>query len=396
MESTERRSPVDFSNTEVAFSNKTNKELKKMYWLFKLMNKPTLVKVGAALGNFAVKYRLPFAKSIVRNTIFKQFCGGETLLESQQAIDKLYRSNILTILDYGAEGKSGEVELGKVGEQFVRGVEFAASNECVPVVSVKLTAIGENKVLEKKHAGTKLSTEEEKSWQQLHDRLEKICKTAHDLGVGVFIDAEESWMQQPMDDLADEMMAKYNQERVVVYNTFQLYRHDRLEFLKASHRKALESGYMLGAKMVRGAYMEKERARAEEMGYPSPIHKSKEDTDKDYNLALKYCLDHYDTIASCAATHNEQSCFYQAQLIEERNMPNDHPHLNFCQLMGMSDNITFNLADAGYNVAKYVVYGKIEEVLPYLTRRAEENTSVTGDMSRELTLIEREVKRRAQ
>ncbi|GLR19393.1 proline dehydrogenase family protein [Portibacter lacus] len=385
---------LDFSNTEIAFSDKSNRELKKMKWLFKLMNKEKLVKITSSLGLFAVKYSLPFAKTIVKSTIFNQFCGGEGLLDSQSNIDRLHKSHILTILDYGAEGKSGEEELEKVAQEFLKGLEFAASNESVPVVVVKLTAIGENKILSKRSEKAEFNDAEKRTYHQLKDRLHRICKKAKSLGVGIFIDAEESWMQDAIDELADEMMEMYNKERVVVYNTFQLYRHDRLEFLYKSHQKAQQGNYLIGAKLVRGAYMDKERKRAIEMGYPSPIQPNKEATDRDYNLALKYCLDHYETISSCAATHNAKSCFLQAEHIEQKKMPNDHPHLNFCQLYGMSDNITYNLAASGYNASKYLVYGKVKEVLPYLIRRAEENSSVTGDIGRELKYIEEEVKRR--
>ena len=394
MEKSGQKSRLDFSNTEIAFSSKSNKELKNIYRLFKLMSNKYLVKIGSKLGLIAVRLSLPYSKTVVKNTIFKQFCGGESLMDSQDSIDKLHESNILTILDYGAEGKSGDEELDKVAEEFVNGVEFAAANISVPIISIKVTAIGENDILEKKQTQKQLNEADEIKYQHIVDRLDRICKRAFDLGVGVFIDAEESWMQITIDNLADDMMSKYNSERVCVFNTFQLYRHDKLEFLKESHRKATEKGYMLGAKMVRGAYMNKERLRAEEQGYESPVQATKEETDRDYNLALAYCLEHYQSIASCAATHNERSCFLQAELIEDKNVPNDHPHLNFCQLLGMSDNITYNLAKGGYNVAKYVVYGKVNEVLPYLVRRAEENTSVTGDMGRELNLIDKEVKRR--
>lgn len=390
----EQKKKLDFSNTQIAFSSKSNKELKKVFKIFKLMSNKKLVAMGSKLGLFAVKYSLPFSKSAVRKTIFQIFCGGEGLLASQQTIDKLYKSHISTILDYGAEGKSGEEELEKVAQEFIRGVEFAASNVSVPVIAIKLTAIGENEILARKQSFTELNDADQRIYDQMVNRLDRICKRANELEVGVFIDAEESWMQITIDELADEMMEKYNKERICVYNTFQMYRHDKLEFLKTSHAKALKGEYLLGAKLVRGAYMNKERERAEEMGYPSPIQASKEDTDRDYDLGLAYCLEHYETIASCAATHNEKSCFLQAALIEQKNMPNNHPHLNFCQLLGMSDNITYNLAEGGYNVAKYVVYGKVKEVLPYLVRRAEENTSVTGDMGRELVLIDKEIKRR--
>jgi proline dehydrogenase len=394
MEPVSESKSLDLFNTEIAFSSKSNKELKKMRLLFKLMSNPKLVDFTSKLGLFAVKYSLPFAKLITKKTIFEQFCGGESLLSSQGNINKLQKSNILTILDFGAEGKSGEEQLEKVAQEFIQGVEFAASNESVPVVVVKLTAIGENDILIKKQTGKAFSDTEQRFYDQLVDRLNRICGKAHDLGVSIFIDAEESWMQETIDELADHMMSKYNEERVVVYNTFQLYRHDKLEFLKTSHQKALKNGYLLGAKLVRGAYMDKERKRAEEIGYPSPIQPNKEATDSDYNLALKYCLENYETISSCAATHNAHSCLLQAEHIEERKMPNNHPHLNFCQLLGMSDNITYNLAANGYNASKYFVYGPVKEVLPYLVRRAEENSSVTGDIGRELGLIEKEASRR--
>ncbi len=400
METSERKSHLDFSNTEIAFADKTNRELRKMYWLFKFMNNRHIVRIGSRLGLFAVKFSIPFAKSIVKATIFEQFCGGENLLDSQTTIDKLYKSNVLTILDYGAEGKTGEDELEKVTEEFIRGVEFAASNISVPVISIKMTAIGENDILTKKQAiirdkSIEFTGGEQRAYDLMVNRLERICKRANELEVGVFIDAEESWMQDTIDLLANSMMGKYNKERVAVYNTFQMYRIDRLDFLKASFERSKQENYLLGAKLVRGAYMDKERERAKEMNYPSPIHTNKENTDRDYNLGLKFCLDNYEAIASCAATHNEKSCFLQAEHIEERNMPNDHPNLNFCQLLGMSDNITYNLAESGYNVAKYVVYGKVKEVVPYLVRRAEENTSVTGDIGRELSLISKEKNRRA-
>lgn len=385
---------LDLFNTEIAFSIKSNRELKKMRLLFMLMSNPKLVDFTSKLALFAVKYSLPFARLMTKKTIFEQFCGGETLMKSQGNINKLQKSNVLTILDFGAEGKSGEELLSKVAEEFIKGVEFAASNESVPVVVVKLTAIGENAILIKKQSGKAFSESEQRFYDQMVERLDKICRKAQDFGVSIFIDAEESWMQETIDFLADKMMAKYNKERVVVFNTFQLYRHDKLEFLKESHQKALNEGYLLGAKLVRGAYMDKERKRALEMNYPSPIQPSKEATDRDYNLALKYCLDNYETISSYAATHNALSCLLQAEHIEEKKMPNNHPHLNFCQLLGMSDNITYNLAANGYNASKYFVYGPVKEVLPYLVRRAQENSSVTGDIGRELNLIEQEVKRR--
>lgn len=385
---------VDFSNTEIAFSNKTDSELKRTYRLFSLMNNPTLVSIGSKLGLFAVKLRIPFVDWMIKNTIFEQFCGGTSLLDSQRAIDKLYRYNTLTVLDFGAEGKSEEEDFNRVMEETLRAIEFAASNDSVPVVSTKLTGMADDEMLENVSKGGELSEGDRYAYERLVHRVDAICAKAQELGVGIFVDAEESWMQQAIDDLVDQMMEKYNRKKAVIYNTIQLYRHDRLDFLKKSHQRAREKGYILGMKMVRGAYMDKERERAREKGYPDPIQPDKAATDRDYNAAIRYCLDHYEEIAMCNASHNLESNQIMAEEIVKRDLPRNHPHLNFCQLMGMSDYITFNLAEAEFNVAKYVVYGPVREVIPYLVRRAEENSSVTGEMSRELSLIYKEMKRR--
>jgi proline dehydrogenase len=386
--------PLDFSDTKIAFSSKSDKELKETRWLFRMMNKNWLVNLGSSLGVIAVKLNLPFAKTIVRSTIFKQFCGGEYLLDCQESIDLLYKHDVLTMLDYGAEGKNTDEELDMVMEEIVRAVEFAASNNSVPVSTVKMSGLSANALLEKVQNGEPLDEGEKEDWEQMMERITTICDRAYELGVGIFIDAEESWIQVPIDEIARQMMAKYNQERVIVYNTYQLYRHDKLAQIKQDHEIAKKEGYLLGAKLVRGAYMDKERERAAEMGYECPIQANKEATDRDFNLGLQYCADHYEEISFCCASHNAQSNLLLANIIEERGLDKTHRHLNFCQLYGMSDNITFNLAAAGFNVGKYVVYGPIEEVVPYLVRRAQENSSVTGDMSRELKMIEEEVIRR--
>ena len=385
---------VDFSNTEIAFANKSDRELLKTSRLFKLMNNPGLVKLTSRLGLWAVKWGLPFSNKIVKETIFFQFCGGKSLMESQAAIDRLQRNKTLAVLDYGAEGKSDEADLDRTLDELMHAVRFAASNPNIPIVSTKLTSLATNEILERWQQDKPLSETEQAEFDQFLNRVDTLCKEAFEQGVAVFVDAEESWMQVTIDHVVEIMMQRYNLERAVVYNTYQLYRHDKLAQLKSDHAKAVKNGYLFGAKLVRGAYMGKERRRAAEMGYPSPIQKDKESTDKDYNAAVRYCVENYKTIASCNATHNLESNLLQANLIAEMDLPRSHPHLNFCQLFGMSDNITFNLADADFNVAKYVVYGPIKEVIPYLVRRAEENTSVTGDMSRELKLISKEVKRR--
>ncbi|MBT8232706.1 MAG: proline dehydrogenase [Saprospiraceae bacterium] len=358
------------------------------------MNNKSLVKMGSLFTPTALKLKLPFVRSAIKATIFKQFVGGENLLDTQKSIDLLYRYNTLTILDYGAESKTSEDDLDNVMNETINAIELAASNSSVPVVSTKLTGLAPNELLIKVQSDEALNESEKREYDKLVYRLDAICKRAHDLKVGIMIDAEESWMQISIDDLVNQMMAAYNKSSVIVYNTFQLYRNDKLDYLKLSHEQAIAEGYLLGAKLVRGAYMEKERNYAEENGLKDVINATKEDTDRDYNEGIKYCVDNYESIASVCASHNVKSNLYQAQLIEENQIEKTHPHLNFCQLFGMSDNITFNLAKSGYNVAKYLPYGPLNEVVPYLIRRAQENTSITGDMSRELKFIAREIKRR--
>jgi proline dehydrogenase len=385
---------VDFGNTEIAFASKSNKELRKTARMFKLMNNPWLVAAASNIALWSTRMRLPLSDKVIERTIFEIFCGGKTLAECQPTIERLYRNNVYTVLDFGAEAKSTSEELDNALQEFLRAVEFAASNASVPVVSTKVTGIADNDLLIKWQSGSPLDEQERLQFGRIVDRLDTLCSTARKLGVRVFIDAEESWMQDTIDYLVDMMMERYNHELAVVYNTYQLYRTDKLAHLQRDYEKARREGYVLGAKLVRGAYLVKERARAKEMGYPSPIQPDRESTDRAYNDAIRFCVDNYQHLASCNASHNLESNLLQAELIAEKNLPRSHPHLNFCQLMGMSDNITFNLSSAGFNVAKYVVYGPIREVVPYLIRRAHENASVTGDMSRELALIVKEIQRR--
>jgi len=389
-----RNQYVDFSDTETAFASKSLRELKKSLWLFKMMNNSTLVDIGTAMARWAVNWHIPFTKTIVKATVFDQFVGGETLVESQNSIERLWKSRILSVLDYGAEGKSEEKDLDAACEQFSRSVLFAAASESVPVVSIKVSALAENELLEKVQKGDKLSEDEGQRFQRVKERVIRICREAFEQGVKIFIDAEESWIQQPIDLMVEDAMERYNKEKVVVYQTFQMYRKDRYPYLIRLYEDARQKQYLLGAKLVRGAYMEKERDRAQELGYPSPIHETKAEVDTDFDKGILFCVDHFEEMASCAATHNMQSCLYQAKLIGARNLPRNHPHLNFCQLYGMSDHITFNLAANGYNVAKYVVYGKVHEVVPYLSRRAEENTAAKGEFGREYQLLLAEYNRR--
>lgn len=386
---------LDFSNTEIAFSYKSDKALKKAAWLFSLMNKSWLVNPLSDLGMLAMKLHVPFTQKIVRETMFAQFVGGRTLLECTPSIEKLYEHNIQTVLDYGAEAKETEKDFNKTMNENIRAIEFASANTSTPVISTKITGIARFELLEiiqKNRSGLPKHIVIE--YRNALKRLDAICYAAEKNGVAVMVDAEESWIQEPIDHLVNLMMRRYNKERVVVYNTFQMYRHDRLQFLINSFNQAEAEGYLLGAKLVRGAYMEKENRRAKEMGYPTPMQPNKQATDDAYNVAIRFCVDNYEKIASCAATHNAESCRLQARIIHEKGIPKEHPHLNFCQLYGMSDNLTFNLAAAGYNTAKYVVYGQVKEVFPYLVRRAKENTAVSGDMSREYELIMKEVERR--
>jgi proline dehydrogenase len=401
---------ISFDNTENAFAYKTDKELKKAAWLFSSMGYATLVKLGTRLTPLAIKWGLPI-KGIIRNTIFKQFVGGESLSETVNVARQLGEYKVQVILDYGVEGGDyGEEGLNNACDEFIKVIEYAATQPNIPFISIKVTGIARFGLLEKldksveDNAGTLMKrfvkatgelTEDEKAeWHRVHERMHRICRKASEKNVGVLVDAEETWIQDPVDVLTILMMEQFNQGRVVVYNTIQLYRHDRLSFLKDSYEAANERGFILGAKLVRGAYMEKERKRALEMEYTSPIQATKEDSDKDYNLALEFCVEHIAQIAFIVASHNEYSNLYTTQLLNEKNLPLHHPHVHFSQLYGMSDNITFNLAKAGCPVSKYLPFGPIKEVVPYLMRRAQENSSVAGQTGRELLLIKREMKRR--
>lgn len=386
-------SPVSFENTEIAFSYKSNKELKKSVWLFSLMNQNWLVKIGTRITPFAFKLNLPI-HGLVKATIYEHFCGGESLEECAAVTKKLADYHVETILDYGVEAKETDEEFDKAVREFLRAIDFAKQNKHVPFVSIKVTGIAAFALLEKRQTGEKLSDAEVLAWNLVKGRLHKICKAAHDAGIGIMMDAEETWIQDPVDELAMEMMKFYNKEKPIVYNTLQMYRTDRLHFLKASLEIARESNFILALKLVRGAYMEKERRRATEKNYTSPIQPDKLSTDHDYDEAVRICMDNLDIISCCVASHNEKSSLVATEIAKKKNIPPSHPHLHFSQLYGMSDNITFNLAHAGYNVSKYVPYGPVKDVVPYLMRRAQENTSVSGQSSRELLLLKKEINRR--
>jgi proline dehydrogenase len=384
---------VSFDNTEIAFSGKSNKDLRRSFWLFRMIGSPAFVKIGKALTTFSLKLHLPI-KGMIKATIFKQFVGGENIEECNRTVEALGKYHIGTILDYSVEGKEAEEDFDRCTEETIATIERAKNDPHIPFCVFKVTGLARLELLRKVSANEKLSAEEEKEFSRIKNRVEKICSVAHQHGKPIFLDAEESWIQKAIDDLADAMMEKFNREKVIVYNTFQLYRKDRLDFLKKSLEKATHENYLLGAKLVRGAYMEKERERAKQMNYPSPIQETKEDTDRDYNNALLFCVDHIDRIAVCAGTHNENSSLVLIKALEEKKIQHNHPHIFFSQLLGMSDHISFNLSSDQYNVAKYVPYGPVKEVLPYLIRRAQENTSVKGQTGRELSLIIKEKQRR--
>ena len=390
---TSPRKKINFDNTEIAFRNKSNAELKQAYWLFKIISSNFLTNVGPPITNFLLNIGFPI-KGAIKATIFKQFCGGETINDCEHTIEQLHLGKVGTILDYSVEGEDEEEVFDFTCEEIIRTINRADGDPRVPITVFKVTGIGRFALLEKLDAKQALSPAEVEEYDRVKKRCEKICQAAFDKQVPVMIDAEDSWVQDTIDELALELMTRFNKERLIVYNTYQMYRHDKLADLKADYLIAKETGFILGVKMVRGAYMEKERKRAAEMGYPSPIQPDKAATDRDYDESLRFCIQNIDQIGIVCGTHNEESSRLLTELIDQNNIPHHHPHVYFAQLLGMSDNLSFNLSDAGYNVAKYVPYGPIKAVMPYLFRRAQENTSVAGQTGRELGLIAKEKTRR--
>lgn len=385
---------LDFQDTKTAFADKTDAELKEKYRIFKMMNSPVLNGIGTNAAKLALSVGLPI-EWLIKNTVFEQFCGGENIEECDATIDKLGNSNIGTILDYSVEGKSAEEDFERTKEETILNLKRAKNDDDIPFAVFKITGIAPLGTLEKISDGVELAKESNVTkWANAKRRVNEICEYAHSIEQPVFIDAEESWIQNAIDLLATEMMEKYNRELPIVFNTIQLYRHDRLDYLKKSHAEAKEKGYILAVKLVRGAYMEKERERAAEMDYESPIQPDKAATDRDYDLAIDYCLENIEDIAFVAGTHNEKSVQMLARKIEEKGLDHNHPHIFFSQLYGMSDNLSYVLADNGFNVSKYVPYGPVADAVPYLIRRAKENSSVTGQVSRELDMISKEIERR--
>jgi proline dehydrogenase len=402
--------PISFENTENAFAYKSNAELKKAKFLFQSMGNRFLVKWGTWMTPLAIRMKLPI-KNLIRKTIFSQFVGGETLAETARVARTLAAYHVQAILDYGVEGgNDGELGFDQACEEFIRVIHYAASQPNIPFISIKVTGFARFELLEKLDSSLDLnsgslmkryaaalagfSKEEAAEWSLVCQRMQKICVQAFERNIGVLVDAEETWIQDPVDVLSIQMMAEYNKEKPTIYSTVQLYRHDRLSFLRDMLEAAELKNFILGVKLVRGAYMEKERARAQEKDYASPIQPDKEATDRDYNIAVNFCIDHIDRIASIVASHNDFSNLYTTELLRQKGLPYNHPHIHFSQLYGMSDHITFNLAKAGCSVSKYLPFGPIEDVIPYLMRRAEENSSLSGQTGRELAFIKTELARR--
>ncbi|MFK7952013.1 MAG: proline dehydrogenase family protein [Ekhidna sp.] len=385
--------PINFDNTEIAFAHRSNAELRNSHFVFSTMNLSWMVKLGMSMTNIAFKLGLP-VKGIIKKTIFNQFCGGESVKDCSKKIQLLGDHNVQTILDYSVEGLKNEDGYDATRDEALRVIDFAVSSDHIPFCVLKLSGLGSTELMTKAQSEEELSEFEKSKLHYAELRVDAIVKKASSKGLMVMIDAEESWFQKFIDGVAYRMMEKYNRDKPVVFNTYQLYRHDMFQRLKTAVSRAKSKGYFMGAKLVRGAYMEKERERAIEMGYESPIHADKEGVDKDYDAALKYSMDNIDVMGVCAGTHNEESSKYLVKLLEESSLSKKDPRVFFAQLLGMSDNISFKLAKEGYNVAKYVPYGPVEKVMPYLFRRAEENTSIAGQSSREFSLVKNELKRR--
>lgn len=382
-----------FEDTSVAFASKSDSQLKKTYWLFAMMNRAGLVNVGTFFIKLALRLHLP-VKNIIKSTIYEQFCGGETIQECESTIRLLASSDIGTILDYSIEGEDEEAVFDATTAELLRTIDRAASAKDIPFTVFKLSGIAPSDLLEKVQRKDTLTPEQQQAYDRVVKRVEQLCSQAHLRSVRIFFDAEETWIQNVIDTMAYTMMERYNTRRAIVFNTYQLYRNETFEAYKNAYLEARQKNYFLGGKLVRGAYMEKERLRARENNYRTPIHESKEATDQDFNAAVDFSLEHLDSLEVCLGTHNELSCLHCTEKMEKLGIKPGDSRVWFAQLLGMSDNISYNLAKRGYNVAKYVPYGPIDSVMPYLFRRAQENKSIAGQSSREFLLVKREMKRR--
>ena len=384
---------VDFNDTKTAFILKSDAQLRKAYWLFKLVANKSLVGLGKKASSLAIKLGLPI-RTVVKQTVYDQFVGGESIEECEPIINKLQEYNVFALLDFAVEGKETDADFDATKDEIVQTIKYGAKRNGIPFAVFKVTGVAAFPLLEKYSAGKAFSELESRAWTRAKNRIEEICYTAHKFGMCIMIDAEESWIQKAIDEMALEMMQRFNKEQIVVVNTLQMYRVDRFSFLKESYQLAQDKQFKLGVKLVRGAYMEKERQRAEELNYADPIHANKDGSDKSYDEGIEFVLNHYEDTLLVAGSHNEESARKLAGKMEAKGIAHNHPNVWFSQLYGMSDNLSFNLAAGGYNVVKYLPFGPVNETLPYLIRRAEENTSAGGQSTRELGLIQQEIKRR--
>lgn len=382
-----------FENTATAFALKSDSELERAYFLFKMISNEPLVKMGSVITNFAFKAHLP-VEGLIRATVFDHFCGGINEKDCLPVVDKMWEKGVCSVLDYSVEGKEEEDPFDTATEMILTILDFVKEKEAIPYAVFKPTGFGRFALYQKISEKKELTKDEQAEWQRVINRFDKVCKKAHDLEVSLLIDGEESWMQDAADGLAEDMMRKYNKNKRIVFNTLQTYRWDRLPYLKSLHERAKKEGFKIGMKVVRGAYMEKENDRAMEKGYTTPICKTKAETDENFNATIEYMIENLDTLSIFAGTHNEDSCYRLMKLMVDNGIDKNNEHVWFGQLYGMSDHISFNLAANGYNVAKYLPFGPVRDVMPYLIRRADENTSVAGQTSRELSLLKKERKRR--
>ncbi|WP_435579280.1 proline dehydrogenase family protein [Gilvibacter sp.] len=382
-----------FENTEVAFALKTDSELERAHFLFKMIASEPLVKIGTAATKLALNMNLP-VEGLIRSTVFDHFCGGVNEEDCLPVVDKLYEKGVHAVLDYSVEGKETQEQFNSTLAKVNELTAFADEKDAMPFSVFKPTGLGRFRIWEKQSAGEALTESEQAEWDAIVARYESACEKALAHDVALLIDGEESWMQDAADELVTDMMRKYNKNKALIFNTLQCYRWDRLDYLKEQHLEARAKGFKLGYKIVRGAYMEKENERAEEQGYPTPICKDKGHTDETFNATLRYILENIEDISVFIGSHNEESCYLAMELMAELGIAKNDPRVWFGQLFGMSDHISYNLAEAGYNVAKYIPFGPVKDVMPYLIRRAEENTSVAGQTSRELSLLKNEKKRR--
>ena len=382
-----------FDNTQTAFKLKSDSELERAYFLFKMISIEPLVRIGTAATNFALKAHLP-VEGLIRSTVFDHFCGGVNEVDCIPKISEMYKSGVYSVLDYSVEGKVDEAQFDLALQKTLELITFSKNNKAMPIAVFKPTGFGRLKIYQKVSDKISLSASEKEEWYRIKKRFDLVCASGNLNKIKILIDAEESWIQPALDDLVEELMACYNKEEIMVYATIQLYLSERLPYLKSLLEKSKKEAYQIGVKLVRGAYIEKETARANLKQYANPVCSSKEATDCNFDQGLQLLLENLDQAAVFVGSHNEASTLKALEQMKQANIATNHPRVCFAHLYGMSDYISYNLSDQGYNVVKYLPYGPIKKVVPYLIRRAEENSSIANQTSREMELIRKEIKRR--